>query len=95
MTVYFYNNTKRLNSTKAPTTAATSVDCVLKQGTSLINPTLIVNLSSKPTYNYMSFDNRYYWITDIVSTKQDLWEISGRVDVLYTFKIYLASENSL
>lgn len=89
MTVYFYNNTKRLNSTKAPTTAATSVDCVLKQGTSLINPTLIVNLSSKPTYNYMSFDNRYYWITDIVSTKNDLWEISGRIDVLYTFKKHI------
>lgn len=94
MYVYFYNNTKRLNSTKAPTTAANTLDCVLKQGTSLINPTLIVNLNSKPTYNYMSFDNRYYWITDIVSTKNDLWEISGRIDVLYTFKKHIQATSA-
>lgn len=94
MTVYFYNNTKRLNSTKAPTLVANTLDCVLKQGTSFINPTLIVNLNSKPTYNYMCFDNRYYWITDIVSTKNDLWEISGRVDVLYTFKKHIQATSA-
>ena len=86
MDVYLYNNTKRLNSTAAAPATFTTLDCVLKQGTSFINPVLIVNYSGVPSFNYMKFEGRYYWITDIVSIKNDLWEIYGRVDVLGTYK---------
>lgn len=94
MNVYLYNNTKRLNSTKAAPVTYTTLDCVLKQGTSFLNPVLLVNLNSRPSYNYMKFENRYYWITDIVSVKNDLWEIYGRVDVLSTFKLHIKSTSA-
>jgi len=94
MEVYLYNNTKRLNSTAAAPGAYTTIDCVLKQGTSFINPVLIVNLSGTPSYNYMKFNNRYYWITDIISIKNDLWEIYGRVDVLGTFKGHIQATSA-
>lgn len=94
MEVYLYNNTKRLNSTAAAPAVYQTLDCVLKQGTSFLNPVLIVNLVSKPSYNYMKFDNRYYWITDIISVKNDLWEIYGRVDVLSTFSGHIKATSA-
>lgn len=94
MEVRLYNNTKRLNSTAAAPATYTTIDCVLKQGTSFINPVLIVNLSGTPSYNYMKFQNRYYWITDIISVKNDLWEIYGRVDVLGTFKGHIQATSA-
>ena len=94
MDVYLYNNTKRLNSTAAAPVTYTTLDCVLKQGTSFINPVLIVNYSGVPSFNYMKFEGRYYWITDIISVKNDLWEIYGRVDVLGTYKGHIQATSA-
>ena len=87
--ISFYTITKRLNSTAVPTGTGTVLSCVLKENTSILNPILKLQLSSKPDYNYFKFDNRYYWITDIISLSNDLWQISGRVDVLGTFKSHI------
>ena len=89
MNVYFYNNTKRHNSTALPPTYTEYRDCKFKNPTSLLEPVLIVAFNTKPYYNYFSIDNRYYWITDIVSLKEDLWEISGKVDVLATYRRHI------
>ena len=45
-------------------------------------------LSSYPQYNYLYLVefNAYYWITDIVSVRADVWEISAAMDVLATYK---------
>ena len=48
-----------------------------------------MSFNTKPYYNYFSIDNRYYWITDIVSLKEDLWQISGQVDVLATYRRHI------
>ena len=89
MNVYFYNNTKRHNSTALPPAHSEVRDCKFKQPTSLLEPVLIVAFNTKPYYNYFSIDNRYYWITDITSLKEDLWQISGKVDVLATFRRHI------
>ena len=94
MNVYLYNNTKRLNSTAAAPVTYDTKDCVLKQGTSLINPVLIVNISGVPSYNYMKFEGRYYWITDIISSKNDLWELHGSIDVLSTYKGHIQATSA-
>lgn len=85
-TASFYKFSKRKNSTKQPTGTGTQYSVDLKSGTSFISPTLLLNISGKPDYNYLSFEGRYYFITDIVSVRQDLWEISAGVDVLATYK---------
>ena len=89
MNVYFYNNTKRHNSTALPPAHSEVRDCKFKQPTSLLEPVLIVAFNTKPYYNYFSIDNRYYWITDITSLKEDLWQISGKVDVLATYRRHI------
>ena len=89
MNVYFYNNTKRLKSTAAAPTYTAVYDCVFKNPTSLLSPVLTLSLSSEPTYNYFSIGNRYYWITEIISLKNDLWQITGKIDALGTFRKHI------
>lgn len=82
----FYTFSKRKNSTLQPTGTGTQIDLQLKSGTSLISPTFLISQSGKPSYNYVSFEGRYYFINDVVSVRQDLWEISCSVDALASWK---------
>lgn len=86
MNVYLYNNTKRLNSTKAAPTAVDTLTCVLKDNCSFLNPALRVKATTLPTFNYFKFEDRYYWLTDLISVAADLWEIHGAVDPLTTYR---------
>ncbi len=92
--VYFYNITKRLNSTARPTGTGTKIECAFKENTSLLNPVLTLQLSTKPDYNYFKIDNRYYWITDIVSVAYGRWMISGRIDALATLKGHIQATSA-
>lgn len=94
MTVYFYYNQKRYNSTAAAPAYAFSGDCVFKDPTSLITPVIILKFSGKPAVNYFSFDNRYYWITDIITLNNERWEIHGSVDVLGTYRLHIKATSA-
>lgn len=85
-TAIFYTFSKRKNSTKVPTGSGDSYTVNLKSGTSLLSPTLLLNKNSRPDYNYLSFEGRYYFVTDIVGVRNDLWEISCNVDALASWK---------
>lgn len=91
LSVYFYNNPKRRNSTALPpaSPAPDTLSCSLKDTCSFLNPGLIINYSSVPKWNYFKFEDRYYWITDIVSLKNNLWLISGTIDALATFRSHI------
>ncbi len=39
-----------------------------------------------PTFNYFKFENRFYWLTNLVSLANQLWEIHGMVDPLTSFR---------
>ena len=79
--------------------AGTSYDCVLKADTSVLTPTIIlcdtgVNLKG---YNYMYIADfgRYYFIDDIVTKNNDVWEVSGHVDVLETYKSQILANTAV
>ena len=90
-TAIFYSFSKRKNSTKQPTGSGDSYSVTLKSGTSLLSPTLLLNIASRPSYNYLSFEGRYYFVTDIVSVRNNLWEISCTVDALASWKTEIGS----
>lgn len=84
MEITLYNFTKRRNSTKRPS-KGNLVSVNLKEGCSHYNPSFI--LTTNPTnYSYLSWGSWYYYITDIVNTRNGLWTISCEIDVLATWK---------
>lgn len=69
---------------------AYAMDGTLRDTSSIINPVIRIEKSTPPQnndYNYMYIDafKRYYFIEDITAVRKGLWEISGRVDVLFTY----------
>lgn len=85
MKATFYKISKRKNSTAVPNGQGNERNLTLKNGSSIITPTFLVAGESFD-YNYCSFNGRYYWITDITSVRNELWEVQCRVDVLASWK---------
>lgn len=61
---------------------------IFKQETSIINPTIVLEMTSFPNFNYVYIKelNRYYFINSITSIRNNLWEIDLSVDVLMSYK---------
>ena len=76
------------------------VTCKIKEGTSIINPTVIIGKMSsssirKCNYAYISEFGRYYFINDITETTASQLAISMHVDVLNTYKSQIRSISTL
>lgn len=87
ITVSFSSGSKRENSTKQLTMTATHY-CTFKNGCDMLNPTLLLelDLDTFPTYTAFQIESRYYNVTNIRSVRDNLFEISGSIDVLATYK---------
>lgn len=94
MEAYFFNFNKKMNSTKQPSLESGTLvnDVVLKNTTSYLQPTLILDTKLFTTpmrygaWNYCLFNGRYYWVTDCRPINYRLLEISMSVDVLASYK---------
>ncbi len=92
MTVNFYSVIKRENSTKQPAGSGTAFSCVLKDRSSIINPTIAIKMAdsdtlSAPSWNYAQIDayGRYYWVNNWTFEDRQ-WVASLTVDPLASFK---------
>lgn len=89
--IYFGTVAKRKNSTLQPSLSI-SYDCILKDATSVDNPTFIIqDPSFDININMAKWDNRYYFIEDIISFRNNIWEVSCKLDVLATYKSEILS----
>lgn len=98
MNVDFYTFAKKKNSTSRPASSPTTYDCVLKDGCSIVNPIIgldIGRITSPSSYNYAQITSfsRYYYVTDWYWDK-GLWWAKLTVDALATWRasIYNTSE---
>nr|DAQ79132.1 MAG TPA: hypothetical protein [Caudoviricetes sp.] len=91
--VKFGKSDKRINSTKIPT-LTDGVSCVLKRGTSVENPTFILQGVSPFDWNaaYCETFGRYYFINDI-SYVESTYEISCTCDYLASYKDEILSNS--
>lgn len=87
MVIYLFVNHSEKNHLTKTLTNNLTLNGTLKQETSVINPTVIIEATNPTIYNYMYIPmfNRYYYITDIESIRNNLWRITGKVDVLMSF----------
>jgi len=87
----YYNKSDERKLNKDLETIAT-YEGYLKNECSIQNPTVFIegafNIGNNINANYMYLPDyrRYYYITDITQVRANLVKISGRVDVLMSFK---------
>ena len=93
-TANVYTLSKRHNSTLQPTGSGTAITLTLKGGCDILAPVFVLNNSGQPTFNYLSFEGRYYFVTGIKSVRNDLWEVSCEVDVLGTWKSVITAASA-
>lgn len=76
-----------------------TVTGVLKNETSIVNPTIIIecNVADFSLCNYMSIPefDRSYFVTDIRSIKNGLVEFTCHVDVLSSFAPYIRANRAI
>ena len=85
MDILFYNLSKRENSTLRPSGAGDSRSVLLKEGTSIYNPTFVM-ADDVTEYNYCQWGVRYYYIRDIVIAHNQRFEVECSLDVMATYK---------
>ena len=87
MTVYLTNTNKKHNSTYIPPNG-TAFSCMLKEGSSVVNPTLIferANVQHYFNYVYIPDFARRYFVDDIVYDGARIYYYCS-CDVLATYK---------
>ena len=89
MVITLYRNNSERNCVNKTLTNARILNGTLRHETSIKNPVItIAGNENTPFFNYAFIDefNRYYFITDIKSIRNGIWEISLLCDVLMSFK---------
>lgn len=82
---------KKPNSTKQSVFGGVDVSITLKRPVSIKTPVFVLNtknLGDISGYNYIIWENRYYWITNISHSflSTNIVEISANLDLLATYK---------
>jgi len=96
-TIVLQNNTSAKNVVNKTLAAVLSLTGELKEDCDLSNPKIVIQSQAVPDFNYFTIDafKRSYYKTALVNIAADLWEISGRVDVLNSFKNYLGNQKAI
>lgn len=96
VSVVFYNFSKKRNSTKRPSGSGLgSFNCVLKEPSGVISPTIFLGgvsdtLPRDANYAYIATFARYYFVTDWTWTDGG-WSARLAVDVMATYKTQIGS----
>ena len=99
MTIKLYNNqaeNNRVDKTSWITNELVMSDVILKDGTSIVRPSLLLK-ATNITHNYLYIPdfNRYYFIVNVASIRNGLWRVDCRVDVLMSFKDTIKLQKAL
>lgn len=97
--VLLQTNSSEKNRLDKNISTITTISGTLKEQTSIIDPVIKVegDLSSYTGCNYMTIDTfgRSYFVTNIRSVTNNIFEISGHCDVLSSFRSGIRSNNAI
>ena len=92
MLIDMWRTTKRENSTATPVSQPgmfsqhIQYEVKLKQPTSVLNPSFIISMGGHDGQNFVWAFGRYYWVTEIVSLANNLWEVRCKIDPLGSYR---------
>lgn len=95
LSAVFYTFSKRQNSTKVPGSGdlGTTFNITLKNPTSMNSPVFMLSADTFG-FNYCQFNGAYYFVTDVVSIRNDVWEIHCTKDVLATYRAQILASSA-
>lgn len=96
--VLYYSNAESTRVDKTDyITLGKNIDILLKDRSSITDPVILLENENIFNYNYISIPrfDRAYFITDVYSVRNNLWEIHCHVDVLYSFRTQIKKLNAL
>lgn len=98
LSIQLMNNSSPVEKIGKELTAGGTYQCSLKEDTSVLNPIIIIKTSDPVySYNYMYISDfgRYYFIDDIKSVNNNIWEVHAHVDVLETYKTQILTNSAV
>ena len=81
--------TSEANRIDKTVTTMSGISFTVKENTSIMKPTLIITTSSsldKCNYLYIQDWGRYYFVDEVRSVRNNVYELDCHVDVLYTYQ---------
>lgn len=99
--IVLYKNSSPTNKVSKDLSVIDTVTGVLRDGTSIIDPTILIeqstqaNVISSANYVYISELGRYYYITQPASYVNGLWMITLHVDVLMTYASQIKAQHAV
>ena len=99
MNIVLYVNESEINAVDKNITELTELTGTLREQSSIIDPIItlsdIDNHVGKMNYAYIPQFNRYYFINNIKSVNNNLWELSCHVDVLQSFAAEIRAQSGI
>ena len=98
MTLTLYKNNSEQNAVTKSLTQVQTLTGTLRNGTSIIDPVILVSdVSDISGVNYCKINefNRYYFINNIKSVNNNLWELSCHVDVLQSYADEIRAQSGI
>lgn len=98
MTLTLYKNNSEQNAVTKSLTQVQTMTGTLRNGTSIIDPVVLVSdIANISGVNYCKINefNRYYFINNIKSVNNNLWELSCHVDVLQSFATEIRAQSGI
>ena len=99
MRITFYTNNSEKNALTKSLTQIVRLDGTLKDGTSIIDPSVLCynidRFIADINYFYIDETGRYYFLNGVEVVRTGLWQISGHVDVLSTYKAAILQNRAI
>lgn len=99
MNIVLYQNISEYNAVNKSITELTTLTGTLREESSIIDPIITISdidsYVGSMNYAYIPEFNRYYFITNIESVRNNLWRVSFHVDVLYTYRAQIKSNSAI
>lgn len=99
MNIVLYSNSSEINAVDKNLTELTTLTGTLREQSSIIDPIITIsgidNYISQMNYAYIPQFNRYYFITNVESVRNNLWRVSFHVDVLHTYREAIRANSAI
>lgn len=97
MDIILYKNSSPNNYLEKTLTNAVTISGTFRTTSSIIDPEFIIEISNPSKYNYLYIAEfeRFYYINNIESVKNKLWNIQCHVDVLNTYRSQILAHQAI